>query len=281
MDAQAAGGADAPEAEPFACIDWTAPWFAPFAERGARWQRSALAGPEPFLATLDADALASACVTGRGLPLRFVEQAQLPADKAYEAHIAATGRVPTRHNLHDFFNALVWLAFPHLKAVLNARQAQAIERDGVGAARGVERDALTLFDENAALFVTTDDALARALVAFDWRSLFVTGRSSWGMQCEVHVVGHALLEKLISPYKACTAHAWVVKAPRAYFGWPEADRRAWLDATVAAALAQAVLTSRTFAPLPILGIPRWCAANADTTFYDDARVFRPGRRTAS
>ncbi|RKP51102.1 DUF3025 domain-containing protein [Trinickia fusca] len=281
MDAQAAGGVDAPDAESFGCIDWAAPWFAPFAERGARWQCSALDGPEPFLATLDADACASTCVTGRGLPLRFVTQTQLPVDTAYEAHIAATGRVPTRHNLHDFFNALVWLAFPRLKAGLNARQAQAIERDGVGAVRGAERDALTLFDENAALFVTTDDALTEALVAFDWRRLFVAGRSSWGTRCEVHIVGHALLEKLISPYKACTAHAWIVGAPQAYFGWPEADRRAWLDETTACALAQAAPTSRAFAPLPVLGIPGWCAANADATFYDDTGVFRPGRRAAA
>ncbi|WP_146608015.1 DUF3025 domain-containing protein, partial [Burkholderia multivorans] len=47
-------------------------------------------------------------VTGRGKPLRFVPQAELPPGIAYETHIAATGRVPTRHNLHDFFNALVW-----------------------------------------------------------------------------------------------------------------------------------------------------------------------------
>ncbi|MFS9669939.1 DUF3025 domain-containing protein, partial [Klebsiella pneumoniae] len=77
-----------------------------------------------------------------------VPQDALPAGAAYEAHIAATGQVPTRDNLHDFFNALIWLHWPRAKAALNARQARAITQDGIGAARGTVRDAATLFDEN-------------------------------------------------------------------------------------------------------------------------------------
>lgn len=71
---------------------------------------------------LNDDARAERLATGRGLPLRFIEQATLPAGVAYETHIAETGAVPTRHNLHDFFNALVWFAYPRIKAALNARR---------------------------------------------------------------------------------------------------------------------------------------------------------------
>jgi hypothetical protein len=50
----------------------------------------------------------------RSLPTQFIPQEDLPEGVAYEAHISATGNVPTRENLHDFFNALVWLTFsPH------------------------------------------------------------------------------------------------------------------------------------------------------------------------
>ena len=43
-------------------------------------------------------------------------------DEPYEAGIARTGRVPTRSNLHDFFNALIFLHFPKAKARLNQLQ---------------------------------------------------------------------------------------------------------------------------------------------------------------
>ncbi|WP_179404847.1 DUF3025 domain-containing protein [Burkholderia guangdongensis] len=284
----------------FASIDWHAPWLAGFAERGRIWQAAAQAGEAEWLAALDdatramgamsaADttgttgttgiAGAAPLVNGRGRPLRFVPQAALPAGVAYETHIAETGGVPTRHNLHDFFNALVWFAYPRIKAALNARQAAAIDAaGGVGPVRGTLRDALTLFDENAALFVTSAPALADALRDFDWPALFVAARDGWGVRCEARLVGHALLEKLVAPYKACTAHAWIVDVPADYFDWPAARRAAHVDAHVAQALAARDLTSRDFAPLPVLGVPGWCAANAAPAFYDDPAVFRGGRR---
>ncbi|WP_415765754.1 DUF3025 domain-containing protein [Paraburkholderia sp. J10-1] len=272
----------------FTDIDWSRPWFAQHEARGRRWQQAALAGYAAYLDELNADALAAAQSTGRGKPLRFIAQDDLPDGSAYEAHIAATGCVPTRHNLHDFFNALAWFAFPRIKATLNARQAAAIDVLGVGPTRGGVRDALTLFDENAVLYASSDAALIAALRGFDWRTLFVAQRSSWEAafeetigqaRCEVRVFGHALLEKLISPYAACTAHAWVVEVPQAYFAWSRAQRDAYLDETVSVTLASdAALNGRSFAPLPVLGIPGWWAHNESPSFYDDATVFRGGRR---
>ncbi len=263
----------------FADIDWSAPWFAPFAARGERWQRAACAGAAELLALMNDDARHSAHVTGRGKPLAFIAQDALPAGSAYEAHIAATGAVPTRHNLHDFFNASVWFAFPRIKAALNAHQAQALDRLGVGPTRGDVRDALTLFDENALLFACADPALCAALRRFDWTTLCVANRDAWGSRCEARCFGHALLEKLMTPYKACTGHAWIVDVPAAYFDWDRVARDAWLDAVVGEALcANPALTPRLFAPLPVLGIPGWWPANASASFYADAAVFRAGRR---
>ncbi|RFU46234.1 DUF3025 domain-containing protein [Paraburkholderia sp. DHOC27] len=263
----------------FADIDWSMPWFAPFATRGERWQQAALASEASLLATMNADAAQSQQHSGRGQRLAFIAQDALPPGAAYEAHIAATGCVPTRHNLHDFFNASMWFAFPRIKAALNARQAEAIDALGVGPTRGGVRDALTLFDENALLFACADAALETALRSFDWRTLLVEQRAAWGVTCEVRCFGHALLEKLISPYKACTGHAWIVAVPPAYFSWPLDRRNAWIDESVSATLLSDVqLTSRLFAPLPVLGIPGWWPANEAPSFYDDATVFRAGRR---
>jgi hypothetical protein len=275
-----APGVDAAQpAANFAAVDWGRPWFAPFARRGRRWQQAALASYAHYLAELNVDARAGGQRTGRGEPLAFIAQDELPPGAAYEAHIAATGCVPTRHNLHDFFNALMWFSYPRIKATLNTRQSASIDALGVGPTRGGMRDALTLFDENAVLFACSDPLMATALRGFDWRALFVDRRGAWGTCCEVRPFGHALLEKLIAPYRACTAHAWIVDVRPDYFSWQPDARDAWLDRTVADALAGAdALTPRAFAPLPVLGIPGWWADNEAASFYDDTTVFRAGRR---
>jgi len=259
-------------------IDWSAPWLAPFSSRGRRWLDRVQADPADYVRMLARQARDAGHATGGGCPLSFIEQSELPPGVAYEAHIAQTGCVPTRRNLHDFFNALVWFAYPGVKAMLNARQARAIDRSGVGAERGAERDFLTLFDENALIFVCSDPSLGTALKAFEWRRLFLEERAAWGERCEVRVFGHALLEKLISPYKACTGHAWIVAAPSEYFDWPGDRRDAWLDRTVAASLEGGVLDAGRYAPLPVLGVPGFWPANVDPLFYDDRQVFRAGRR---
>ena len=217
---------------------------------------------------------ADGLTNARGLPLRFVPQQELPAGTAYESHIFATGAVPTRPNLHDTFNALMWLHFPATKRLLNALQAAEISRAGVQAGRGGLRDAATLFDENAVVFLCEDAALETALREFRWERLFVTPRAAWGERCAVVPFGHALLEKLVSPYKSITAHAWpLALSPR--------STPAEIDPVLAASLQAASATlrgGRGFAPLPVMGIPGWCDDNADPAFYADTSVFRPGRR---
>ncbi|WP_175686922.1 DUF3025 domain-containing protein [Burkholderia anthina] len=266
----------------FARIDWSAPWLMHYAEPGRTLQAAALEGEAALLdalngALLDGDGDRA---SGRGRPLRFVPQGEPPSGVAYETHIADTGGVPTRHNLHDFFNALVWFAYPRIKAALNARQAAAIDAaGGVGPVRGTLRDALTLFDENAAVFVTADPALADALRGFNWPRLLIGARDAWGTRCETRLVGHALLEQLVAPYKSCTAHTWIVEVSADYFSWSDAARTAHVDARLAGELATRNLTSRDFAPLPVLGVPGWCDANAAPAFYDDPAVFRSGRRS--
>ncbi|WP_350030072.1 DUF3025 domain-containing protein [Caballeronia sp. AZ7_KS35] len=263
----------------FADIDWARAWLASIEARGRRWQTAALAGYDNYLATLNDDATAAAQVTGRGKPLAFIAQEALPSGASYEGHIAQTGCVPTRHNLHDFFNASMWFAYPRIKAALNARQAEQIDTLGIGPTRGGVRDALTLFDENAVFFACADASLGRALRGFGWRTLFVGERAAWGTRCEARIFGHALLEKLVAPYKACTGHAWIVDVPADYFSLDDAARRAFIDGCVSERLNAAPIDSRAFAPLPVLGVPGWWDANASPDFYDDVSVFRPGRRS--
>lgn len=250
---------------PASPIDWDAPWFRAVAARGRIVERA----PEVRRA-LDALAEPLRIRNALGLPIRFAAPDAAGASP-YEAHIHATGEVPTRDNRHDLFNALVWLAFPRAKARLNALQAAAIARDGVGPRRGALRDAATLIDENAVLLVTRRQDLVDALAAHDWRRLFVVHRASWRTDVTVLVFGHALMEKMTSPFRGATGHALPIAL--------DADAPlAHIDAAVADALDDGLAPARLL-PLPLLGIPGW-ADNEDAAFYDDASVFRPGRRAA-
>lgn len=258
-------------------IDWQRPWLAPLFPvaqpilRAANW-RDAL------------NLAASSIRNHRGLQIRFVPQADLPPNIPYETFINNTGCVPTRDNLHDYFNALIWLTYPKIKAQLNALQAAEIARTASrieetpsqGSHRGKIRDAATIFDENAALLIVSDPELIDALQDHLWHKVFVSRRAAFRNDCEVHLFGHALLEKLTSPYKAITAHAWVVMEKGAFFALKPEEKRFWIDMQVARQLASDSSLS-DFTPLPVLGVPDWCD-HQDAAFYDDVTVFRPKRR---
>lgn len=234
-------------------IDWNAPWLAPYA--GAA--KAVSDGPDI--------GVAQALNRAGAAPVRFVAQSELPDGQAYEQFIFDTQTVPTRDNLHDYFNGLCWLTFPHTKKRLNQLQAAQLAIDGVQQLRGPVRDALTLFDENAA-FLVAPQALWDALIARDWQRLFVELRPLWA-GAQLVLFGHALLEKLVQPRKPITAHV--------YLAQPASDSVAALDLWLAGELTAQKLAGKPFVPLPVLGVPGWWAANEKLSFYEDILVFRP------
>ena len=243
-----------------AALDTAAPWLAPY---GAIRHRlvAAQRGGMPAADALNAAAAAQAAIALAAGTLRFVDASELPPHEAYESFIARTARVPTRDNLHDLLNGLVWLRFPAIKRRLNELQAQAIARGGIGPTRGALRDALTLFDENGA-WLQAPPALAEALRQRDWQRLFVAQRAAWA-DARLTLAGHALLEKLARPRKPITAHVWCLP--------PDADAQA----SLLALLDPRRLTGIPRLPLPVLGVPGWWPANEAPAFYDDPAVFRP------
>lgn len=255
-------------------IDWQQPWLAQWREAGMSLQRSA-----DWMAAANQAATANKMTNQRGLPLRFVSQQSLPPEAGYEAFIHDSGQVPTRDNLHDFFNALAWLHYPRTKRTLNALQAAEIAlrlaSPSTSGSRGRQRDAATLFDENAALFICSDASLIDALREHDWHAVFVRRAEAFGSECAVRLFGHALLEKLVMPYKAITAHAWVIGVTASWFELSEDARRTDLDARVSEQI-QSGFTSSDFTPLPVSGVPHWWP-DQDAAFYDDTSVFRPRR----
>lgn len=259
----------------YATIDWTRPWYASILPAA----QSIVAAPD-WRSALNQAAQEMDLRNHGNLPLQFIPQEELPEGVAYESHISSAGKVPTRENLHDFFNALVWLSFPNIKRQLNALQAAQIAQLGIGKSRGPARDAATIFDENAAILVLEDSDVGRRLLAHlqahEWQQALYAMSACFGTQAQVWSFGHALMEKLVQPYKAITAHTWVVWADREFFHWKHAEQAAWIDASVSASLQGHALSTADYTPLPVAGIPGW-SAEQNAAFYQDTTVFRAKR----
>ena len=201
--------------------------------------------------------------TRSGQRIEFVAPA---ADRRpYELQVFESGRIPTRtDNLHDWFNALAWLAFPRTKARMNAMHAAEIPRES--GQRGPLRDLLTVFDEGGVVVACADDELVRLVREMRWKELFWTHRSRVREEMRLAVLGHAALEKALEPWPGITCKALFVDPTRGL------DEQAadWLARLAPGARA------RDLAPLPVFGYPGW-AENDEPGFYDDDRYFRQGK----
>ena len=184
-------------------IDWSRPWLDFWQAPGQAVAQAVAAGA----------ALPDALNHASAVPVRFVPQSALPPGQAYEHYLFHSGQCPTRDNLHDFFNGLCWLRFPRTKQKINQLHAAELADAGAGAnppLRGPVRDALTVFDENAA-FLLAPPLLWQALEARDWQRLFIDLRPLW-KEAQLVLFGHALLEKLVYARKPITAHVYLAQA---------------------------------------------------------------------
>lgn len=214
--------------------------------------------------------------TASGLPLAFVPPK--PDGLDYEQRIWERGEVETRpDNWHDFFNALVWLAFPRAKAALNASHVRELAAGAPG--RGPARDAMTHFDECGMVVTAADPALLDLLRGFGWKTLFWERRREVIEGMRFFVFGHATYEQLLAPFRGMTAKAVLYEVDAGWLEAPPAQQLADVDALLAADLAAGRYASpRELQPVPLLGIPGMTPDNEFPDYYDDAWQFRPGRR---
>lgn len=241
------------------------PAFAPYRELIAEL---ALARGLPSLDALNAVAAARGTRNARDRPLHFVESTGRLAARAYETTILQSGAVPTRAGVwHDLLNALVWLRFPRFKGALNAAHGAAMAAEE-NATRGPRRDALTVLDESGVWVASRSPALPQLLRERAWHALFWEARARVEHEIRFVVVGHALLEKALTPYPAMTGKCLVLISDTLDVDAAEAE--------AARALAE-VASPRSLAPLPVQGIPGWDPANAAAGYYANEAVFRPQR----
>jgi hypothetical protein len=220
-----------------------------------------------------------------GERLRVVPQGRKPAvfEDKYEARIYLKGELQVRpQSAHDTLNLLVWLAFPHAKAALNARHFAALrEQSATGAAnRGPAQDALTLFDEGGVVVASSDPEPLALLREWRWKSLFWTNRARLAAHMQFLLFGHAVYEKAMQPFPGIIGRGIVLEVEPALLAAPLRDRLGEIDARLAAHIGDAgrILTTRELDVVPILGVPGWYPANEEGAFYDNTDYFRPARR---
>jgi hypothetical protein len=231
------------------------------------------------------DARDPAVLVSNGLPLRIVRQGPRPIvfEGKYEARTYLRGELQVRKDhWHDYFNVLVWLAFPRSKAALNARHFTALrEQHAAGAPnRGPAQDALTLFDEGGVVVASSDDDLLDLLQEWRWKELFWANRARLQARARFALFGHALYEKALQPFVGITGRGILLRMEAEWLAAPPPERLAELDARLAAHLAAPgrLQATRELAVVPILGVPGWSADNERESYYDNLDYFRPGRR---
>ena len=238
-----------------------------------------LEGGVPDLAALNRLAAVRRIGTGSGAPLRFIAPPQ--DGESYEERAFRCGEVATRvDNRHDLFNALIWLAFPLGKAMMNRKHCEALtvrRAAGVGA-RGPLRDALTQFDECGVIVAGTAPTLWSALRGHRWREVFVERRDELRRTTRFVVFGHASHDALGTPFVGLCGKALFIEVAAEWLDLPPAQSLAHLDAKLEETFAFGDLTPRDWQPLPLLGIPGATPDNEDGSYYEDERQFRPPRR---
>jgi len=219
-----------------------------------------------------------------GRPLAIVEQGRRPGafEEHYETRVYLEGELQVRRDhWHDYFNVLVWLAYPRSKSALNARHYSALEaRRAAGASnRGPVQDTLTLFDESGIVMAAADGDLLQMVLDFRWKELFWENRERLRARARFFLFGHALHEKMLRPFRGMTGRGILLDVEPGLLSAPLPDQIAVIDARVAARLSDParLASTRELAVLPVLGVPGWHAEGENEGFYDDTEYFRPGR----
>ena len=193
----------------------------------------------------------------------------------YEQHVAKLFAVPTRpSHWHDFFNMAVWAHFPKLRWALNALHVDpnagpVDPRNG----RAPAQNTAASFDEAGLLVVSTSLGVLEALRALHFKRAFWEQRAELLETTRCWIVGHGLLESLLTPHPGLSARSLLLHVP----ALPTADDadafRFELDARAAARIRSWPAERTVLDPVPVLAIPGY-ADNDAPEFYEDLRNIR-------
>ena len=229
----------------------------------------------------------SPVLTRSGCKLTVVPQDEAQQEFAdqYEPRIYLKGELQTRINCwHDFFQILIWKLFPKTKACINELHYYAtknrLELNPGSTQRSVLENTLTQYDECGAIVISTDPDLLECVKQFDWHTLFWKQRQRVQRHLKCITFGHAIYEKSIQPYIGMTSHSILLLVPEQVFFAPTTELLNYTDAKLSDifTLNTPIESPQDLSPFPFLGMPGWHEDNAQKTFYDNSRYFRPGRK---
>ena len=263
---------------------WNTDWlnrsgmFAPLRAVGSNLPQ--IGWPDPATLTALAEA-AGRVVNAQGLRVRFVAQEAKSKkfEQGFEQRAFLNGEVQMRpRDWHDLFNALAWMTFPTTKAVINARHYESLSAAQSGN-RAPVSDALTLFDEEGVVIVSSDAALLDLIREFRWKELFWKRREQARDRMRFMLFGHALYHKAMDPYVGMTGKAVLLHVPAEFMQLPLSAQVAQTDGLLAAYIwdRSRMNHGQELSPLPVLGVPGWWMDNEQESFYDITGYFRPGR----
>ncbi len=209
--------------------------------------------------------------TFSGKTLRCLANEQL--HQAYEVEIYEKGNLPTReNNWHDYFNFCIWMNFPKTKTMINHIQYTQM-KNRVHKNRTAMENAMTLFDENGLIVLSSNSDLLEMIRQHSWKALFWDHRQEVLRHLKIVIIGHSMYEKFLNPYIGMTGHAILYQLEEL-----NTDLKA-LDQKIAEDLeGKKYQSPRDFQPIPILGYPGWYPENANEYFYENRNYFRDVRQ---
>ena len=210
---------------------------------------------------------------------RFVTESReaLRQIGGYEQHVARLCAVPTRPaHWHDFFNMAVWAHFPKLRWALNSLHVDPElgpkdPRNG----RAPEQNLAATFDEAGMLVLSTSRSVLEELRALHFKRAFWERRAELLGTTRFWIVGHGLLESLLTPHPGLTARSLLLHVPSLPSpGQPGSDEFRFEIDAIAAARIHAWRSGRTVLdPVPVLAIPGH-SDNDARDFYEDMTNIR-------
>jgi hypothetical protein len=119
--------------------------------------------------------------------------------------------------------------------------------------------------------------LAELLASHAWQELFWRRRAAVAEHMRFYLLGHGLSAKMLRPFAGITGRGIPCVVPPEFMALPLARQMEELDARLAVRIGDTAgtLTARELMPVPLLGIPGWCAANEQERYYDNTAYFRP------
>jgi len=215
---------------------------------------------------------------------RFVTEDRAAVRQAggYEQHVARRCAVPTRpSHWHDFFNMAVWAHFPKLRWALNGLHVDPEPgpkdpRNGRAPAQNVA----ATFDEAGMIVLSTSRDVLDELRALRFKRAFWERREELLATTRFWIVGHGMLESLLTPHSGLAARSVLLQVPS--LAGVAGDGAAGdvgdaLRFDVDRSVAQRILGWRggrtVLDPVPVLAIPGF-SDNDAREFYDDLRNIR-------